>query len=117
MQVLVIGTGVANTASVLAALKRVGADPRLSVDPAEVAAAERVVLPGVGSFASGMARLREAGLVEVLAGLGRDELAIQLAGEVLAFDDSRGTRALLFERLLRAGNDAVRTTLEERLAR
>ena len=50
MDTLVIGTGIAN-GRVLAALKRVGARPRLSVDPAEVQSAERVVLPGVGSFA------------------------------------------------------------------
>lgn len=90
----------------------------------EVALVERLRVTRPGLAAEGEGRgttrftiQRGVGLVEVLAGLGRDELAVQLAGEVLAFDDSRGTRALLFERLLRAGNDAVRTTLEERLAR
>ena len=54
---LVIGTGTANPASVLAGLRRVGADPELTQDPRAVQQAERVVLPGVGTFAAARAQL------------------------------------------------------------
>lgn len=63
---VVISTGVANTASVLAALRRAGLAAVLTTDAAQVATAERVVLPGVGAFGAGMATLREHGLVDVL---------------------------------------------------
>ena len=66
MTVAVVSTGLANTASVAAALARAGANPRLTTDPATVAAAEFVVVPGVGHFAAGMAALRRAGLVDIL---------------------------------------------------
>ena len=66
MRVAIIDTGTANLASMLAALRRVGANPTLTRDPAEVAAAERVVLPGVGAFGAGMAKLEECGLVAAI---------------------------------------------------
>jgi len=62
--VIVVHTGVANTASVAAALDRCGCRHRLSTDPALVRDAPALVLPGVGSFGAGMERLTEAGLVE-----------------------------------------------------
>lgn len=64
--VSVIRTGTANTASVLAGLRRAGARPELDNDPDRLARAERVVLPGVGALASAMARLEADGLRDVL---------------------------------------------------
>jgi imidazole glycerol phosphate synthase glutamine amidotransferase subunit len=52
--------------SVVAAFRRLGADVRATQLPADVAAAELAVLPGVGSAASAMQGLRERGLDEAL---------------------------------------------------
>jgi len=60
-EVVVVPTGTANLASVLAALERLGAGARLAEDAAMVDDAGHVVLPGVGSFGATMAGLREAG--------------------------------------------------------
>ncbi len=65
-RVMVVSTGTANTASVLAGLRRAGAEPELTIDPDVVRGADRVMLPGVGAFAAAMERLRDAGLVEAL---------------------------------------------------
>lgn len=61
----VVRTGLANTASVLAAVERAGARPRLVDDPAEVRRATYVVLPGVGSFGAATQTLK-AGLRNAL---------------------------------------------------
>ncbi len=65
-EVLVVRTGTANLASVLAALRRLGARPELTEDPQRVARAERVVLPGVGAFAAALETLRAHGLDEAV---------------------------------------------------
>lgn len=57
-EVLIVSTGVANIASVQAGFARIGAETRLSDDPAEVSTAHHVMLPGVGAFGAGMSRLR-----------------------------------------------------------
>ena len=62
MSVAVVRTGVANTASVLAGFGRLGAEASLTDDAAVVRDASHVVLPGVGSFASGMEAIRRGGL-------------------------------------------------------
>lgn len=61
-EVLVIRTGCANVASILAALRRAGASGRTTECPHEVAAAPAVILPGVGAFGPAMQFLRERGL-------------------------------------------------------
>ena len=65
-EVIIVPTGTANIASVLAAFRRLGAAPRVSEDGAAVAAASHVMLPGVGAFGASMARLVELGLDGVL---------------------------------------------------
>lgn len=65
--VVVLPTGVANLASVLAAMKRLGARAHLAEDAATVRAAERVVLPGVGTFGAAVEGLRRAGLDQAIA--------------------------------------------------
>ncbi|MEM7305225.1 MAG: imidazole glycerol phosphate synthase subunit HisH [Planctomycetota bacterium] len=56
-EILVVPTGTANTASVLAALRRAGGEPQLCGEPHRVARASHVVLPGVGSFGAASSRL------------------------------------------------------------
>jgi imidazole glycerol-phosphate synthase subunit HisH len=63
--VAVLDYGIGNLRSAQKALERVGADARLTDDPALVADADGVVLPGVGAFGSCMAALRARGLDEV----------------------------------------------------
>lgn len=86
MSVLLIETGLANTASVAAAFGRLGATVQRSTEPEAVREAPFVVLPGVGSFAAGMAALEAAGLVEVLRDrvrAGRPTLGICLGMQLL----------------------------------
>ena len=66
MTITIVETGLANIASVRAAFKRLGRQTRLTNDPNEVRQADRVVLPGVGSFGAGMTQLNQLDLVEPL---------------------------------------------------
>ncbi len=65
-EVVLVDYGVGNTASVRRALERLGAVVAQSGDPERVAAARRVVLPGVGAFAPARERLAATGLEEGL---------------------------------------------------
>lgn len=47
-------------------LKKVGARAIVSSDPKEIKNAEKLILPGVGAFDTGMKNLSEAGLIPVL---------------------------------------------------
>jgi len=98
-QVVILPTGTANLASVLAAFARLGATARLAREAAEVADAERVVLPGVGTFGATMAGLRAAGLDAAIAARARDGapvLAMCVGLQVLfeASDESPGSAGL-----------------------
>ncbi len=62
----IISTGVANTASVVAAFRRLGVETELVSDWRKVESARRLVLPGVGSFGCAMDRLNELKMVEPL---------------------------------------------------
>jgi imidazole glycerol phosphate synthase glutamine amidotransferase subunit len=98
-EVLVVETGTANLASVLAALERAGARPQTTTSAAEIERAGAVVLPGVGAFRAAMDRLRAAGLTGPLAARvrdGRSLLAICLGMQLLAesSDESPGVAGL-----------------------
>lgn len=58
----VVDSGIGNLRSAEKALQRVGADARLVDDPSAVAAADGVVLPGVGAFGRCREALAERGL-------------------------------------------------------
>ncbi|MGH9283312.1 MAG: imidazole glycerol phosphate synthase subunit HisH [Acidimicrobiales bacterium] len=60
--IAVLDYGIGNLRSAQKALERVGADARLTDDPALIGAAAGVVLPGVGAFGRCMEALRETGL-------------------------------------------------------
>ncbi|MCA1693213.1 MAG: imidazole glycerol phosphate synthase subunit HisH [Actinobacteria bacterium] len=60
--IAVLDYGIGNLRSAQKGLERVGADAVLTDDPEVVAAAEAVVLPGVGAFGRCMEALRSSGL-------------------------------------------------------
>ena len=66
MSVAIVQTGIANTASLLAAFQRQGVEAKLCNAAAEIISAAHLVLPGVGSFGAGMELLSSGGLVEPL---------------------------------------------------
>lgn len=82
MTVAVIKLGVGNTASVMFALERLGADAVLTNDPARVRDAERVILPGVGAASAAM-RVLDGGLRDVLRAFQRPLLGICLGQQLL----------------------------------
>lgn len=65
-EVVVIDYGVGNLLSVRRGLESCGATVSVTSDPAAILAAPRVVLPGVGAFANGMAALSRRGLDDVV---------------------------------------------------
>ncbi len=62
--VLLIDYGMGNIGSMRRALEECGADVFVSDNPADLKNAERIVLPGVGSFADGIKNLKKYGWVE-----------------------------------------------------
>jgi glutamine amidotransferase len=55
-----------NPGSIQNMLMRIGAESVLTSDPAAIASAERLILPGVGAFDTAMTNLRALGLVAAL---------------------------------------------------
>jgi glutamine amidotransferase len=86
--VVIVDSGGANIASLIFALERLGRAATLTRDPAIVAGASHVLLPGVGAAADAMRRLRESGLTELLPRLTQPVLGICL-GHQLLFERSR----------------------------
>ncbi len=65
-RVAIIDYGMGNLRSVANAVRALGATSDVTAEPASLAAADRIVLPGVGAFGDAMRRLRERGFVEAL---------------------------------------------------
>lgn len=65
--VTIVDYDLGNLHSVIKAFKHVGADVTVTSDPHRLTFAERLVLPGVGAFADGMASLRRHGLDEAIS--------------------------------------------------
>lgn len=64
--ITIVDYGVGNLGSLQNMLKKIAVPARVSSTPTAIADAGKLLLPGVGAFDSGMSRLRELGLVEVL---------------------------------------------------
>ncbi len=88
--IVVVDYGMGNLRSVSNALETLGASVTVSGDPAELARAQKLILPGVGAFPAAMRELTMRGLVEpvkVAIAAGRPYLGICL-GLQLLFDRS-----------------------------
>lgn len=83
---LIIDYGLGNLLSLRRALQNVGAEPRVSSNPAHLAGADRIILPGVGSFAEASKILHKEGFAEEIlkaAARGVPILGICLGMQVL----------------------------------
>jgi len=87
MTVAIVRLGAGNTASVQFALERLGTQALITSDPAEIAQAERLILPGVGAAPYAMDRLRELALVDVIRAFPRPLIGLCL-GQQLLFERS-----------------------------
>ena len=81
--VVIIDAGGANLGSVRAAFTRLGVEPEVSRDPVRIAAASKLVLPGVGAAAPVMRNLRDNGIDELLRGSTTPLLGICIGMQVL----------------------------------
>jgi imidazole glycerol-phosphate synthase subunit HisH len=89
-RIVVLNTRAANVHSVEKALRKVGADPIVTSDPAELASADAAVLPGVGASDAVMTALNTLGMVEPVkefAAAGKPLLCVCVGLQVL-FDSS-----------------------------
>jgi glutamine amidotransferase len=85
--------GLGNLGSVTNMLKRVGAESHLVSTPDDVLASEKVLLPGIGAFDTGMVRLRDHGLFDPLrefAASGRPLFGICLGMQLLLDGSEEG---------------------------
>lgn len=81
--IAVIDSGVANLASVMAALRRLKADAAVTSDGAAIRSASHVILPGVGAAPPAMAQLWSKNLVDIVRGLTQPVLGICLGMQLL----------------------------------
>jgi glutamine amidotransferase len=64
--ILIVDYNVGNVASIANMLRKVGAEARVAGTAADILAAEKLILPGVGSFDNGMIQLRSRQLIDPL---------------------------------------------------
>jgi len=64
--IVIVDHGMGNLGSMANMFKKIGVPACVSADPAVVARADKLVLPGVGAFDAGMTNLEARGLIPVL---------------------------------------------------
>ena len=64
--ITIVNYGMGNLGSIKNMLKKIGVESQITADPAQVLAASKLTLPGVGAFDAGMRSLNESGMVPAL---------------------------------------------------
>ncbi len=95
MNTLIIDTGCANLASLHHALKRLGIHADISAEPSAIAAADKLLLPGVGTASAAMASLTARGLIPVIQHATQPLLGICLGMQLLTAHSAEGNLATL----------------------
>lgn len=84
--IAIIDYGVGNLFSLKSSLKALNLEAVVTSDQAEIAASDRVILPGVGAFGDAARKLKDSGLfpvVQAIAGEGKPLLGICLGMQLL----------------------------------
>lgn len=95
MSVVIIDTACANLNSVRFALERLGVAPLVTADAALIQAADKVILPGVGTARAAMRNLQQLELVGVIQQLQQPVLGICLGMQLLTSWSAEGNVACL----------------------
>ena len=61
MQTIIVNYGMGNLGSVLTAVRNLGRQAEITKDPRDLERADKVILPGVGSFNDAMQELKSEG--------------------------------------------------------
>jgi glutamine amidotransferase len=64
--ICIVNYGLGNPASIKNMIRKAGGQAEITGDLAQIDAADKLILPGVGHFGKGMELLREKGLIDVL---------------------------------------------------
>ena len=64
--IAIVDYGVGNLFSLVCSFRAIGADAKLTSDPAEIESAEKILLPGVGAFGDASEKLFASGLADVV---------------------------------------------------
>jgi imidazole glycerol-phosphate synthase subunit HisH len=96
LSIAVVNTGISNIASVINALKYIGAKIIVTDNREELLRAGKIILPGVGSFSAGYDALKNRDLVDVIKSHAQIEkkpiLGICLGMQLLASQSEEGGR-------------------------
>lgn len=89
---VIVDTGCANLSSVKFAIERLGFSATITDDIAQIKAADKVILPGVGSAKHAMANIIEKNLVETLQNLTQPVLGFCLGMQLMTESSSEGSQ-------------------------
>lgn len=65
--IVIVDYGMGNLGSIANMMKKIGVQATIASDPSSIASADKLILPGVGAFDSGMHKLSELGLLPALS--------------------------------------------------
>lgn len=82
--IVIIDTGCANLSSVRMAIERLGVTAQVSKEAADIRAADKLILPGVGTAKAAMHNLQERGLVDLIREAQQPLLGFCLGMQMLA---------------------------------
>lgn len=92
---VIIDYGAGNTQSVMNALDRIGTPYTLSMDQSIIAAASRLILPGVGHAAAAMSQLKARNLISTLQNYKKPFLGICLGMQLMFEYSEEGNTSCL----------------------
>ncbi len=93
--VTIVDSGICNLGSIARALERAGAAVAIATSPLDVARAERLIMPGVGSFPAGMKALNQRGFsaaIKAFAATAKPVLGICLGMQLLLDEGEEFTK-------------------------
>jgi glutamine amidotransferase len=90
MKVTIIDYGAGNVFSVASAFRRLGIEPLLTADEAEIRSSDRVIFPGVGHAAPAMEQLIQSGLDQVIPQLKQPVMGICLGMQLMCKNSEEG---------------------------
>ncbi len=92
--IIIIDYGLGNLGSIKNMLRKIGYTSEISSDPEKISEASKIILPGVGAFDTGMSRLNDLGIINLLNKKAFDEqipvLGICLGAQLMCKGSEEG---------------------------